>query len=159
MVADSPARRMVAKRELIDTDTDKRYVRRNRRVSSGNRTTSGGPSRQIVRCAPRRRRSAARVTRATGRQFHVQTRLRDASRFNERRQSWMRTVRSLAPRITHPHCGAGSGVSAGGPPNLQPRLPNPTKLPHSRSHPGLGFMSRDDYEDSAWLRWLLRVSL
>ena len=67
----TPGRKQAVNRDLIDTGTDNRVLRRNPKVSSRSLTTSAGRSPQIIECAPTRRRRAARVTRATGRQFHV----------------------------------------------------------------------------------------
>ena len=67
----TPGRKQAANRDLIDTGTDNGTCGGTRRVTSRSLTTSTGRSPQIVECAPTRRRRAARVTRATGRQFHV----------------------------------------------------------------------------------------
>jgi hypothetical protein len=62
-------RRKAAKRELIDTATDQRYVRRNLKGQL-KESYDGGRSLSADRpCARRRRRNQDRVTRATGKPF------------------------------------------------------------------------------------------
>ena len=55
---------MSNKRELIDTGTDKRYVRRDEKGGSRNRTMSGAHSPRTGVSAPRRYRSLVKETAA-----------------------------------------------------------------------------------------------